>query len=688
MSECLVNIDNLTIGYYKKGGTLVHVLRNVSLQIKPGETLGLVGESGCGKSTLGQAMMGYLRSGSQVLGGNVHFSDMDMFGLTTRQLESIRGNKIALIPQNAGDALTPTLRVGKQIIEAIELNADISGDAAKNRVMELLEQVRLPHPEVMAERYPHELSGGQQQRVVVAMALAGEPDMLVLDEPTTGLDVTTQAHILELMRDIVSDLGTAMMYISHDLGVIARVSDRVALMYAGEIVEDASVIEVFKSPAHPYARGLLESIPRLELAGIPNSMPGQPPIPGTLPGCSFAPRCSFTTEVCSNKPPELDAIPQTPHLVRCHHREKVVATDFSQELLGVFHTVEHKPQNEPAIELSDVEITYYRPGLMDRLRRIPEPPATVSQVTLTVRRGETLALVGESGSGKSTIVRSISGLLPAKSGSIQFKDSDLTVKVDDRPVDLCRHVQLIFQNPDASLNPRHTVAEIIDQPLKLYFPKMTRDERRTRQIELLERVRLDGRYRLRYPGQMSGGEKQRVAIARAFAANPEVVLCDEVTSALDVSVQAAVLDLLADLQSERNTTYIFIAHDLAVVRAIADRVAVLYQGRLCEVGSVDEIYRPPFHPYTETLMGAVLVPDPDIEPKLLASDTPELTPPEQGCAFQRRCPYCVRDICVQVTPPWQFPKSNDGHRIRCHIPIDELIVDQKAVFEPRKINLS
>ncbi len=239
-------------------------------------------------------------------------------------------------------------------------------------------------------------------------------------------------------------------------------------------------------------------------------------------------------------------------------------------------------------------------------------------------------------------------------------------------METCKNVQLIFQNPDASLNPRHTVAEILDQPLMLYFPKMTRDERRARQVELLERVRLDGRYRLRYPGQMSGGEKQRVAIARAFAADPEVVLCDEVTSALDVSVQAAVLDLLVDLQKERNTTYIFIAHDLAVVRAIADRVAVLYQGRLCEIGTVDEIYSPPYHPYTETLLGAVLVPDPDYEPQLLASDTPELAPPAQGCAFQRRCPYCLGDVCTQETPPWQSSASADGHQIHCHIPIEEL----------------
>ncbi|MGB3701724.1 MAG: ABC transporter ATP-binding protein [Anaerolineales bacterium] len=672
MSDCLVDVNDLTIGYYTQRKTLVHVLKGVNLQIKPGETLGLVGESGCGKSTLGQAMMGYLRPGSQILAGSVQFEENDIFNLTNKQLESIRGRQIALIPQNAGDSLTPTMRVGKQILEAIELNANLSGSEAKDRMIELLGQVRLPHPEVMGERYPHELSGGQQQRAVIAMALAAEPEMLILDEPTTGLDVTTQAHILNLLRDIVSEMGTAMMYISHDLGVIARVSDRVALMYAGEIIEDTDVVEMFRVPAHPYARGLLESIPRLTLSGIPNSMPGQPPIPGTEPGCSFAPRCKFTSDICTSEQPELKAIQGTEHLVRCHNWEEVLATDFSQELEQVFHTVSRATHDEPAIEISGMAISYYRPKLMERIRNEPEPPATVSDITLSVQRGETLALVGESGSGKTTIVRTLAGLLPAKDGNIKFEDFDLSVEVDKRPMQLCKDIQLIFQNPDASLNPRHNVAEILDQPLKLYFPKMTRDERRARQGELLERVRLDERYRLRYPGQMSGGEKQRVAIARAFAADPEVVLCDEVTSALDVSVQAAVLDLLADLQQERNTTYIFIAHDLAVVKAIADRVAVLYQGRLCEVGTVDEIYSAPFHPYTETLLGAILVPDPDYEPQLLASDTPELAPPAQGCAFQRRCPYCLGDVCIQETPPWQSPAAANGHQIRCHIPIEEL----------------
>lgn len=301
------------------------------------------------------------------------------------------------------------------------------------------------------------------------------------------------------------------------------------------------------------------------------------------------------------------------------------------------------------------------------------PPATVSGINLTVNRGETVALVGESGSGKSTIVRTISGLLPAKDGAIAFENFDLTTDVDDRPMSLRKRIQMIFQNPDASLNPRHSVTEILDQPLKLYFPEMSSEARERRKEELLDRVRLGHRYLTRYPGQMSGGEKQRVAIARAFAADPEVVLCDEVTSALDVSVQAAVLDLLADLQKEHGTTYIFITHDLAVVRAFADRVAVLYQGRLCEVGTVDEIYSPPFHPYSQMLLGAALEPDPDMEPILLGGDTPESSPPGTGCPFQRRCPVRVGDICDQEMPAWVRPEGSIDHEIRCHIPITDLM---------------
>ena len=682
MSEKLVDIRNLTVGYHTKYGRLVHVLRNVDLQIEPGETLGLVGESGCGKSTLGQAMMGFLRSGSKILGGQVLYQGLDMFNLSSRELEAIRGKRIALIPQNAGQSLTPTLRVGKQIIEALELNADIRGEEAKARTVELLGQVQLPSPAEMATRYPHELSGGQQQRVAVAMALAGNPDMLVLDEPTTGLDVTTQAHILELLRDVVKQMGTAMMYISHDLGVIARVSDRISVMYAGEKVEDATARQLFKTPSHPYTRGLLESIPRLTLSGIPKSMPGQPPLPGTLPGCHFEPRCPFATDICREKPPALEPISKTAdiaqkdvgaHLSRCHHWDKLADSDFSEELKDVFQDVRKERSTEPAITITDVEISYYQPGFFDNLLGTEPPPSTVSGINLTVNKGETLALVGESGSGKSTIVRTISGLLPAKEGAISFEKFDLTTDVDERPREIQKRIQMIFQNPDASLNPRHSVNDILDQPLKLYFPDMSAEERDRRKRALLDRVRLDYRYLTRFPAQMSGGEKQRVSIARAFAADPDVVLCDEVTSALDVSVQAAVLDLLADLQKEHGTTYIFITHDLAVVRAFADRVAVLYQGRLCEVGTVDEIYNPPFHPYSQMLLGAALEPDPDMEPILLGGDTPESAPPAQGCPFQRRCPVRVGDICDNEMPAWVSPEKAIDHQIRCHIPVGDLM---------------
>lgn len=557
MSDKLVDIQDLSIGYNTKYGRLVHVLRNVNLQIARGETVGLVGESGSGKSTLGQAMMGFLRSGSRVLNGKVFYDGMEMFSLDPKELESIRGRKIALIPQNAGQSLTPTIRVGAQIVEALELNANMRGSKAHERAVELLGQVRLPTPGEIAFRYPHELSGGQQQRVAVAMALAGGPDMLVLDEPTTGLDVTTQAYLLELLSDVIKELGTAMMYISHDLGVIARVSDRVCVMYAGEIVEENTAHNIFKAPQHNYTQDLLNSIPRLNLDQITTPEGGQ-------------------------------------------------ADD----------------RTDIAIHLSDVEISYHRPGMFDKLLGIEAPPATVSGINLDVKRGETVALVGESGSGKSTIVRTISGLIPAKGGEISFEKYDLTTNVDKRPMELRKRIQMIFQNPDASLNPRHSVTEILDQPLKLYFPEMTASAREKRMLELLDRVRLPHIYLTRYPSQLSGGEKQRVAIARAFAAEPEVVLCDEVTSALDVSVQSAVLDLLRELQEEDNVTYIFITHDLAVVREFADRVAVLYQGRLCEVGTVEEIYSPPFHPYTQKLLSAVLEPDPDHVPVLMAEDAP------------------------------------------------------------------
>jgi peptide/nickel transport system ATP-binding protein len=669
MGDPLVEVTNLSIGFTGRAGLTLPILRNIDLTFGRAETVGLVGESGSGKSTLALAIMGYLKTGLRVLEGESLFRGRNVFEMDEATLQDIRGGDLALIPQNAGQSLTPTSRIGQQIDEAVELHTKLAKGKWRNRTIELLSQVRLPQPEVLLKRYPHELSGGQQQRVAIAMALAGEPDVLLLDEPTTGLDVTTQAHILGLLRDLAAETGTAMVYVSHDLGAIARVSDRVAVMYAGELVLEGPARRVLKQPAHPYARGLLLSIPRVTEAVLPASIPGRPPPPGGAGhGCAFAERCPMVEQRCRDERPALE--PTTvQETVRCHFHERV--EQLPPPAPPKRPNRASLDEADCILRLDNLSVSYAKPGIVDQiLGRQPKVTPTVNNIELTVRRGETLGLVGESGSGKSTILRVIAGLWPPLSGTIAFAGTEsLNHSVDRRSKDLLRHIQLIFQNPDASLNPRHTVAEILAQPLKLYFD-VHGAELRERTVAILDRVRLGENYLERLPSQLSGGEKQRVAVARAFAADPEIVLCDEVTSALDVSVQAAVLDLLTELQANQATTYVFVSHDLAVVRAVADRVAVLYQGRLCEIGPSEKVYGVPSHPYTEVLLGAVLEPDPDITPSLAAEDVVELSPPPCGCPFQRRCPRRIGEVCDREAPPWQ--PTEQGHAIACHIPLDEL----------------
>ncbi len=668
MNAPLVDIRDLSIGFTGRSGATLPVLRNIDLVVRPGETIGLVGESGSGKSTLALAAMGYLRTGLRVLEGSASFRGSNTFDLTARELEEIRGGELALIPQNSGQSLTPTMRVGAQVAEALALHSTVPEFSRADRVVELLAQVRLPDPVTIVSRYPHELSGGQQQRVAIAMALAGEPDALLLDEPTTGLDVTTQAHILELLRDLARETGTAMVYVSHDLGAIARVCDRVVVMYAGEVVLEGSARQVLLHPSHPYARGLLASIPKLKDGRLPVSLDGRPPPPGGAgKGCAFVDRCALVDDRCRRERPQLRTT-ESGERIRCHLYEDV--SKMAGPALGPAHDRRHDRSLTAALELDGVAISYKRPGLLDQLlkRRSSDTP-TVDEISIRVEEGETIGLVGESGSGKSTILKTIAGLLPSLRGTIRFSGDTLEPDVDRRPRDHLRRIQLIFQNPDESLNPRHTVSEILAQPLMLYFG-LRGEELRTRSLALLERVRLGAHYMDRLPSQLSGGEKQRVAIARAFAAEPELVLCDEVTSALDVSVQAAVLNLLNQLKKEQATTYIFVSHDLAVVRALADRVAVLYQGRLCEIGYAPQVYSLPSHPYTEVLMGAVLEPDPDMVPVLAGGDVVELSPPARGCPFQRRCPRKVGAICDNEVPPWR--SVDEGHFIRCHLQLAEL----------------
>ncbi len=669
----LIDIRDLSVGFAGRDGRTREVLRNIDLGVAPGECVGLVGESGSGKSTLALGAMGYLKRGLRLLNGHAHFNGIDMFAQSRRQLEHIRGGQLALIPQNSGQSLTPTLRIGAQLTEALRLHASLPPEGHAAKAVELLSQVRLPDPEGIVTRFPHELSGGQQQRVAVAMALAGEPEALLLDEPTTGLDVTTQAHILELLREIAATRGMAMVYVSHDLGAIARVCERVVVMYAGEIALEGAARQVLKDPAHPYARGLLASIPRLRDPTLPVALDGRPPAPGEAgPGCAFAGRCALVQDRCRATRPRLTPL-DTGGATRCFFPDQASGLPLQGASAAAIRPT---GREEVALGLDGLSITYARPGIFDQLLgREPEGLPTVADVSVSVAQGETLGLVGESGSGKSTILKTIAGLLPPSSGAVTVGGEPLPRMVEGRGAEHLRQVQLIFQNPDDSLNPRHTVADILEQPLRLHFG-LTGAALRARSAEILERVRLGAHYLDRLPSQLSGGEKQRVAIARAFAADPTVVLCDEVTSALDVSVQAAVLDLLNELKQTQGTTYVFVSHDLAVVRALADRVAVLYQGRICEIGPTEEVYGAPSQPYTEVLLGAVLEPDPDTAPILSADDVVERAPPKTGCPFQRRCPRKLGAICETDTPPRR--EGGSGHVIHCHLGREELAQMQAA----------
>ena len=674
MSNNIQSVKNLSIGFKSQEGKEISILRNITTNIKKGETVGIVGESGSGKSTLALAMMGYVKHGLFTMSGECLFNSLNLLDLSNNELEKIRGRKIAMIPQNAGQSLTPNLKIGYQIEEALKLHTNLNENERKGRISELLNNVRLPSPDVMALRYPHELSGGQQQRVAVAMALAGNPELLLLDEPTTGLDVTTQAHVLELLKDIAKDTGTSMVYVSHDLGAIAQVCDRVIVMYAGEIVLEGPVRKILKEPIHPYTNGLLKSIPKLSLEGLPESMPGAQPQPGHIgEGCSFYDRCNISDEKCKTKTPDLEFLSEIDTSVRCFNYKKVIINQNKN--IQLKNLDEKNIENNEILSLSDVSISYAKQSFLDQLfNKLTDSNPTVKDINININKGETIALVGESGSGKSTILKSIAGLLKTKDGNINFaQNRKLSEDLKNRSSDDLRAIQLIFQNPDESLNPNHTVEQILSQPLKLYFG-LKEDKLKKNIIELLEKVRLGEFYMTRYPRQLSGGEKQRIAVARAFAAKPEIILCDEVTSALDVSVQAAVLDLLKKLKDDFGTTYIFVSHDLAVVKAISDRVAVLYQGRLCEIGPSKNVYKFPSHPYTEVLLGAVLEPDPDIKPKLIAEDIVEEKPPEKGCCFQGRCPRILGDKCREEVPPWQV--GENGNAIRCHIDIEELKIQQ------------
>lgn len=669
MSESFIDIENLSVGIDLPGDMAIPILRDVSLRVAPGQTLGLVGESGSGKSTIALSIMGYLPDGLSHLQGKVSFDGYSMFEINPTSLEDLRGGEICLIPQNAGQSLTPTMSIGQQIDEALMLHTDIAKGERRAATIALLTQVRLPQPDEIANRFPHELSGGQQQRCAIAMALAGKPRALLLDEPTTGLDVTTQVHILELLKDLAESRGVAMIFVSHDLGAIARVSDHIAVLYSGELIEYGSSTQILRNPEHPYTRGLIDSIPRIDGGQLPEALKGYPPtLTAHRQACAFAARCDFVKDVCQSSVPELE-IRKSERKVRCHFRadELEFVGEKRNQVRG-----SKENSNQPLLYLKNIGISYGKKSFFSRFlsKKNESQVLTVDGISFSLNQGETIGIVGESGSGKSTILRAIVGMLPPSKGEMKMTgDYELDCPSDDRSLECKKDIQMIFQNPDSALNPRKTVAEIISAPLELYFG-VDHESARSTAVELLRSVRLTPEYLDRCPGQLSGGEKQRVGIARAFAAVPKLALCDEVTSALDVSVQAAVLELLANLQRELGVAYLFVSHDLTTVRAVADRVLVLYQGRICEIGPTESVYHPPLHPYTEALMGAVLEPDPDTKPKIFISDTIESSPPKQGCPFQRRCQRKLGTICETERPPAR--PIEDGHTIYCHIELDEL----------------
>jgi peptide/nickel transport system ATP-binding protein len=567
-------------------GTTRDIVDDISFEIAPGEVLGLVGESGSGKTTVGLALLGHARRGVQIAGGSVRLGDVDVLALGEGELAHLRGRLISYVPQDPAAALNPALHIGTQLREILEAhNFGAGADARRARVLEMMREVALPDNDAFLKRYPHELSGGQQQRVGLAIAFACRPRVIVLDEPTTGLDVTTQAHVLETVRDLATTHGVAALYVSHDLAVVGTLATRVAVMYSGRIVELGPVLDLFRAAAHPYTQRLIFAIPHLtggrELVGIG----GRAPSPGRRPpGCAFAPRCSFAQERCTMSVPELRPI-AVGHQVRCVRAEEVRGQMLRR---GTDGARADRALGAPILALSDVSAGYRR-------------RAVVQDINLELARQECLALVGESGSGKTTLARSVAGLHSQRGGQITLNGAPLATSARNRTREHRRMIQYVFQNPYGSLNPRRTIGHIIRQPLEI-FGRLKGAEADRKVAEMLDRVSLTAGYADRFPDQLSGGERQRVAIARALVCEPSVLVCDEVTSALDVSVQAAIVELLASLQRDLGLSMLFVTHNLPLVRSIAQRVAVMSEGRIVELGSVEQILESPANPYTKRLL--------------------------------------------------------------------------------------
>jgi peptide/nickel transport system ATP-binding protein len=583
MADVALTVSDLRVEVASTGHDIVD---KVSFSLERGEVLGVVGESGSGKTTAGLAILGHVRRGAKITGGSIMIGDdLDMLAASNEQRRRARGVRVSYVPQDPSASLNPALRIGTQLLEVLEVHKYLNGDAArKERVAETMREVLLPDDPAFLKRYPHQLSGGQQQRVGIAMAFACRPSVIVLDEPTTGLDVSTQSHVLDTVREITKAHGAAAVYVTHDLAVVANLADRVAVMYAGRIIEEGPAREIFEDAAHPYTRRLLAAIPHIEGAHTLVGIPGRAPSPGSRPpGCAFAPRCVLATEACNAQLPEYVTVGEG-HRARCLHigavRGKPIETGAPVES-------SHRDAATPVLAVNGVSISY-------------GSNRVVHDVELSLGKQECLAIVGESGSGKTTLARTISGLHSQREGDILLDGQALAPTARARSREVRRRIQYVFQNPYGSLNPRRTVGESVKRPLSLLGIGGKDADQRV--VEMLDRVSLPESYMDRFPDQLSGGERQRVAIARALVCEPEILVCDEVTSALDVSVQAAVVDLLAELQKDLGLSMLFVTHNLPLVRSIAQRVAVMQYGRIVELGDVDQVLGHPVNEYTQRLL--------------------------------------------------------------------------------------
>jgi peptide/nickel transport system ATP-binding protein len=668
----LLDVQDLHVQFDTSRG-VVHAVDGISYSVRRGEVVAIVGESGCGKSVSSLAIMGLLaKPAGRVTAGRILFEGRDLLTLSAEEMREIRGRDISMIFQEPMTSLNPVLSIGEQIMEPLFVHLKMDQAKARARALELLQLVGITDGERRLEQFPHQLSGGMRQRVMIAIGLACNPKLIIADEPTTALDVTIQAQILELMKDLSRRLNIALIVITHNLGVVARYADRVNVMYAAHIIERGTADDIFLSPRHPYTIGLMRSVPRLDLPrGMRlETIEGLPPDLRSPPtGCRFAPRCPYRIEACLK-----DDIPQREiapgHASACIRAGEIAAGTLATEVprIKAAGAAANGHDGEPLLVVEHLHKHFAVPAhgagiLSSRMVTVK----AVDDVSFSIAPGETLGLVGESGCGKTTVGRTVLKLEAPTEGTIAFDKIDITHREAREMRDMRRAIQVIFQDPYSSLNPRMTIGQIIGEPLRVYGMVKNRKQEQERVAELLSQVGLFPYMAERYPHQLSGGQRQRVGIARALALEPRFIVCDEPVSALDVSIQGQIINLLEDLQERLKLSYLFIAHDLAVVRHISDRVAVMYLGRIAEVADRDELYARPLHPYTQALLDAAPIPDPRVEraraPRALKGEIPSPLTPPSGCVFHTRCPLADEE-CRREVP--KVRQIGPRHTVACH----------------------